>query len=273
VTPSRDKFAFEQDTAVERAGDDLFIATITDRWSIGGRPNGGYLMGTILTALSERLSIPDPLTSTGHFLSPAQPGPAEIRVNVIKQGRSLSTAQAILTQNGRDRLAALATFGALATVGVTRMAEGPPVHNTDLVSSIGRPTPFPIVERFEFEMPAEQARAAAGRPDDTAGPAEFVGTIRFADGMPPGPIAFPLLVDAFPPTVFRLGLVGWTPTLELTVHTRGQPAPGPLTLRVRSRYLINGLVEEDGELWDKDGTLVALSRQLAKIVVDQQPAR
>jgi hypothetical protein len=272
VSASGDTFAFEQDTAVEKAGDDLFIAHITDRWSIGGRPNGGYLMGTILTALSERLSSPCPLTSTGHFLSPAQPGPAEIRVNVIKEGRSLSTAQAILSQNGRDRLAALATFGALAAEGVTRMAEGAPTHGADLVSSIGRPTPFPIVERFEFEMPAEQSRAAAGQPDDTDGPAEFVGTIRFADGMAPGPIAFPLLVDAFPPAVFRFGLIGWTPTLELTVHTRGEPAPGPLTLRVRSRYLINGLVEEDGELWDGTGALVGLSRQLAKIVVHEQAA-
>ena len=71
-------------------------------------------MGVILTALSDRLSHPDPLTSTGHFLSPAEPGPAEISVNVIKEGRSLSTAQAILSQNGRDRVVALATFGSLS---------------------------------------------------------------------------------------------------------------------------------------------------------------
>ncbi len=170
-------------------------------------------------------------------------------------------------RSGRDRLAALATFGPLAAEGVTRIAENAPTHGTDLVSSIGRPTPFPIVERFELEMPPEQSRAAAGHPDDTEGPAEFVGRIRFADGMPAGPIAFPLLVDAFPPTAFRLGLFGWTPTLELTVHTRGEPAPGPLTLRVRSRYLINGLMEEDGELWDGTGALVAISRQLAKVIV------
>ena len=263
---SREQFAFDEDTAVEVGGNDLFIANITDRWSIGGRPNGGYLMGTILTALSHRLTQPDPLTSTGHFLSPAEPGPAEIKVNVIKEGRSLSTAQAVLTQNGRDRLVALATFGLLEDGGVTNVAEHAPIHG-DLVSSIGRPTPFPIVERFEMEMPPEQSRAAAGQPDDTEGPAEFVGRIRFADGMPASPLAFPLLVDAFPPTVYRLGLIGWTPTLELTVHARGRPVPGPLTLRVRSRYLINGLVEEDGELWDQTGTLVGQSRQLAKIVV------
>jgi len=266
VIESREQFAFEEDTAVDQGGTDLFIANITDRWSIGGRPNGGYLMGTILRALSLRLTHPDPLTSTGHFLSPAEPGPAEIRLNVIKEGRSLSTAQAVLTQSGRDRLVALATFGVLEDGGVTKVAENAPVQGDDLVSSIGRPVLFPIVERFELEFPPEQSRAAAGQPDHTEGPAEFVGRIRFADGMPASLLAFPLLVDAFPPTVYRLGLIAWTPTLELTVHARGRPVPGPLTLRVRSRYLINGLVEEDGELWDQTGALVGQSRQLAKIV-------
>jgi hypothetical protein len=266
VIEGREQFAFEEDTAVESRGNDVFIANLTDRWSIGGRPNGGYLMGTILRALAHRLTHPDPLTSTGHFLSPAEPGPAEIKVAVIKEGRSLSTAQAVLTQNGRDRVVILATFGELADEGVTRTAESAPVHGDDLISSVGRPVPFPIVERFVIEMPPAQSRAAAGQPDDTEGPAEFVGRIRFADGMPASPLAIPLLVDAFPPTVYRLGLIGWTPTLELTAHTRGRPVPGPLTLRVRSRYLINGLLEEDGELWDQTGALVGESRQLAKII-------
>jgi len=169
VIPGREQFAFEEDTAVQPGGENLYLANITDRWSIGGRPNGGYLMGTILRSLTHRLAHPDPLTSTGHFLSPAEPGPAEIKVNVIKEGRSLSTALAVLSQNGRERLVSLATFGVLADEGVSRVAENAPTHSNDLVSSIGRPIPFPIVERFEFEMPPEQARAAAGQPDHTNG--------------------------------------------------------------------------------------------------------
>lgn len=261
-------FAFIEDTAVSPRGENLYSTKVTDRWSIGGRPNGGYLMGIALTAIGQSLTHPDPLTSTGHFLSPAEPGPAEIRVTVSKKGRSVSTAQAVLRQGERDRLLMLATYGDLGAMeGQTRIMEDKPDPGSDLVSSKGRPTPFPIAERFEFVLPPDQAAAAMGNPGSAEGPAEFFGRIRFSDDMPATPESLPLLMDAFPPAVFRLGFIAWTPTLELTVHARGHPVPGWLTLRVRTRYLINGLMEEDGELWDETGSLVAESRQLARVLV------
>lgn len=261
-------FAFVEDTAVKARGHDVYDAVVTDRWSIGGRPNGGYLMGIILTAIGQSLTHPDPLTSTGHFLSPADPGPAEVAVIVQKRGRSVSTAQAVLRQGERDRLLVLATYGDLETsVGQTRILEEKPDPGPTLISSKGRPTPFPIVERFEYLLPPEQAAAASGKPSSIDGPAELFGRIKFADDMPASTSSLPLLMDAYPPAVFRLGMIGWTPTLELTVHARGRPVPGWLTLRVRTRYLINGLMEEDGELWDETGSLIAMSRQMARVLV------
>jgi acyl-CoA thioesterase len=52
-------------------------------------------------------------------------------------------------------------------------------------------------------------------------------------------------------------------TLELTVQLRGHPAPGWLACRASTRYVTGGYHEEDFEIWDSTGVLVAQSRQLA----------
>jgi acyl-CoA thioesterase len=57
------------------------------------------------------------------------------------------------------------------------------------------------------------------------------------------------------------------PTIDLTVHFRAPvPVEGPLLARFRSRFVRDGYFEEDGELWTRDGTLVAQSRQLALLL-------
>jgi hypothetical protein len=68
-----------------------------------------------------------------------------------------------------------------------------------------------------------------------------------------------------PPAVFDAVEGGWVPTLELTVHVRARPAPGWLRCWFRTRFLIDGYLEEDGEIWDEQDNLVALSRQLARL--------
>ena len=59
--------------------------------------------------------------------------------------------------------------------------------------------------------------------------------------------------------------MGWAPTLELTVHVRARPAPGWLMLRHETRNVAGGMFEEDCEVWDAAGRLVAQSRQLARL--------
>jgi hypothetical protein len=88
------------------------------------------------------------------------------------------------------------------------------------------------------------------------------GWFGFADGRPVDTLALLLAADAFPPAVFNLGLPrGWVPTVELTVHIRGVPAPGPLRCQFRTRFVTGGALEEDSEVWDSAGQLVAISRQ------------
>jgi len=77
------------------------------------------------------------------------------------------------------------------------------------------------------------------------------------------------LTDSWPPAVFTRSTSPLAvPTLDLTVHLRGAlPRQGYWVLgRFRTRVARAGFLEEDGELWSRDGELLAQSRQLALAV-------
>ena len=100
----------------------------------------------------------------------------------------------------------------------------------------------------------------------------IAGWFRFADGREPDPLALLTVCDVLPPVTFDLGMPGWAPTLELTVHVRAHPAPGWLKVRHATRNLAGGMFEEDCEIWDSAGRLVAQSRQLALLPRPMCPA-
>ncbi len=119
-----------------------------------------------------------------------------------------------------------------------------------------------FVKHFDLRVTPETASWALSRPSGTG---EMAGWTRFVDGRPPDTRSLAVVADAFPPAVFNLVETGWVPTLELTLHVRSRPAPGWLQCRFRTRHLLNGYLEEDGEIWDETGRLVAMSRQLARL--------
>jgi acyl-CoA thioesterase len=117
-----------------------------------------------------------------------------------------------------------------------------------------------IAERIEFrrvELPGWFRGEPTGQPSS-----EF--WMRFADGRDADLLALPLVVDANPPPVLELGVS--TTTIQLTVHLRAKPAPGWLACRATTRFVGGGYHEEDFEVWDSAGILVAQSRQLALVL-------
>ena len=87
--------------------------------------------------------------------------------------------------------------------------------------------------------------------------------MRFTDGRDADLLSLPLLVDSTAPSVLELGVA--STTVELTVYLRAQPAPGWLACRQPARFVSGGYHEEDFEVWDSAGALVAQSRQLAVV--------
>jgi acyl-CoA thioesterase len=255
---------FDEAVRVDPAGPGAgrFQAEITDRWNIGNAPNGGYLVSVVLAAVGVSVARPDPVAVSAHFPSRTVPGPAEIEVEVLREGGH-SAAAARLLQESQTRVHVVATFGDLGTAsGPTTVLEPTPVFAPpeECVRAEGPVAPE-FVRRFDLRLTPETAVWATSKPSGTP---EMCGWIRLADGREPDTAILPLVADAFPPTLFNLMQTGWVPTIELTVHVRGRPAPGWLQCRFRTRYLIEGYLEEDGEVWDSTGRLVALSRQLAR---------
>ena len=84
-------------------------------------------------------------------------------------------------------------------------------------------------------------------------------------GLPTSALATVVAGDVLPPVVFEMGLFGWAPTVEMSVGLRSAPAPGWLRMRTRAHLVADGWFDEDVDIWDSTGRLVARARQLARV--------
>lgn len=267
---------FERDTAVERVGAGHYRGAVDPGWSVveGGAPNGGYLMAIGARAMREDVAHPDPVSLTAHFLSVPEPGAVDVHVEVVRRGRRHSTVAARVMQGDQERVRLLGAFGDLGTAeGPTRVdREPPPLPPIDVCSDAsaidveraragGYPIP-PIVERLDRRSPDAVLRWAEGVP---TGRGEMGGWTAWPDADVVDTLGLLVVADGYPPAVFNTGdsSLGWVPTVELTVQVRRRPAPGNLAAWFTTTAISDGYLEEDGEIWDADGHLVALSRQLA----------
>jgi acyl-CoA thioesterase len=261
------EYEFDQDIVVERVEPGVFAGRLSDRWNIGSVPNGGYVLAVALAAVRQTLPAPDPLTVTAHYLRPSAPGPVEVHVETIKIGRQYSTASARLLQNGEENARVLATYGDLSAQSGTPthvFGTAPELPPRDAATAQPNPGFTPPTTAFARRVEIRQGHTIFDplRPGETP---ELTGWLRFTDGRRPDVHALSVIVDAFPPVVFRVLPSGWVPTLELTVHVRARPVSEWVCCRFRTRFIFGGLLEEDGEVWDDNGTLLALSRQLAAV--------
>lgn len=268
---------FDDETRLSPAGEGRYSGRVHSCYNIGGNPNGGYLMALAVSALRDRLpQHPDPVSIGIHYLRPGIGDEAcEVQTEVIRAGRSVSTARATLLQQGVARLEVLATMGALGTgESGTKSSEAdavqrltipmpsmPPPEQCVARSGAAQGITIALLDRLDIRLHPDDAKPGL-LPE-----ARLRGWIRFLDGREPDPFASLLFADAFPPAVFGLlGVVGWVPTIELTVHLRSRPAPGWVLGQFSARDLDDGRLIEDGLLWDSTGRLIAQCRQLAMLL-------
>ena len=260
---------FSETTAVSPLGEGRYRAELGDAFGFETKPggpvvlNGGYLMAVLMRAAVAESEHEHPVSTAVSFLRPGLPGPAEVVVERRREGRTASMLRASLVQGGEPLLDALVTTGTLdPDAKPAYVGRQPPMPAPEACPPPGRARPkkgFPAQVDMRFDP------AVMGWLDgDFTGRPEMRAHVRLQDGDDPDPYVLALAIDALIPVVTNAGFPGWSPTVELTWHLRALPAPGWLAVHGTGRMVNDGWSDENVEIWDAAGNLVAQSRQLAR---------
>jgi hypothetical protein len=202
---------FDRDTALVRRAPGVYDIDLSAGWAIGNAVNGGYLLAVLGRALGETLPHRDPFSISAHYLTASQPGPAVVRTDVVRTGRTLSTGQASFFQydeQGREveRIRVLASYGDLDALpdDVRTTAEPPALPPMDqCFGPQDGPAPVDgssaITDRLMIKLDPATLGWALGAP---SGKGEMRAWFGLADGRDADPLSLLLAVDALPPTAF-----------------------------------------------------------------------
>ncbi|MFC4590017.1 thioesterase family protein [Sphaerisporangium corydalis] len=265
---------FQEATAVRRVtpGGGEFAATLDRQWSVGGKLHGGYLLAVLGRAAGEASGAAHPHVTavSGSFLAPPGPGPAEVLVETLRAGKSVTQVRARLAQDGRPCVEALIALGLLDESGPW-WSGTEPVDLPDEQECVRTP---PVSPGGDFEVPLMEVveqRLDPGHLAFTAGAPSRQGVIsgyqRLADGTDWDPLSLLVALDPVPPVSYDLGISGWAPTVQFTAYVRRLPVPGPVRVRMRSLDVSGGRMDEVANAWDAKGRLVAQASQLAAVRV------
>ncbi len=260
---------FSEVSRIVPCADGSFDAEVSSEWTIGGKPNGGYLLsllGRAAVAVGHHEHV---MAASAHFLRPPDPGPVKIEAEVLRAGRSASQLSAGLRQDGTRCVEAVITTTTIDATSVPYWDRGIPPPGMVPLEDCPRLSPrvpgglrVAIMEHVEVRLEPESAGFATGRP---TGRGELRGWLSLPEGEPFDPAALLFAVDGFPPATFDVAFAGWVPTFELTVYVRALPAPGPVRILQQARLIEGQKLDEACFVWDVRGRLVAQGTQLAGI--------
>lgn len=255
---------FDRDVFFDAQGESGFTGNLTDEWSINGNPNGGYLMAVLLSSMMAHSDKKRAAIVTANFIARTGAGETFVDVEKISQGNHFNRLQARMFQQGKEKIRAWGTFAEEGDCPGEKRYEGKepeiaPIENCLPIPEFG---PYTLYRNMDVRLDPSCAGWFQGQLSDIS---EHKGWIRFKDDRPADVLSLALMADSFPPPVFTTqGPVAWVPTIEFSVNIRSIPVTRWLKACFRSKYITCGLVEEDGELWDENGELVLLSRQIAQ---------
>ena len=260
---------FDQDLELSGSFSGGFECVISKHWLVNGIPNGGYLMALLAQAMQHDPSKSQAPILTANFTGRCRPGAAQISVTRMAASKQFDRFEASLLQKGKEKVRAFGTFAAPTdSCSIERYeAAAPRVAERQACTEMPQLPRYTVFKNTRVLLDPDCSGWIGGNLSERS---EQKGWIKFREEREFDIPALLLMADAFPPPVLASqGMVAWVPTIEFSVNVRRIPTSKWLKGIFRTRFITCGLLEEDGELWDENGELAAILRQIAQF----RPAR
>ena len=273
---------FEQFQAaldLTKVSDTVFSFTPNPKYFVGNTPHGGYLLALMNKAMTEVLPHPSAINSNIYYLDRTEPEPAELHIEILRTSRGSSMGQVKLIQN--NKITCL--YSSLCSdFQYMKGHSGLETPLPEIINSVEQDD-FKVMNYENFKLGSTpsfiQQLNMSVHPDHAwwdreistdAAEARCSAYLELQGGVA-DTFVLSYLADILPPVVQnKYGPLGWVPTLTLTCNIRQLPKTNLLFIDGIAKDISNGYFEQDCNIWDMSGNLVATSRQLAKILKSEE---
>src|SRR5210317_782289 len=249
------------------------------KYSVGNTPHGGYLLALMNKALTSVMPHQSVINSNIYYLDRTEPEQAELHVEVMRTSRGTSMGQVKLMQN--DKLTCLCS-ALCSDFEHMKGYSGLSTPLPKIMHSVSKED-FKVMNYENFKIGSTptfiQQLDMSVHPDHAWWDRDISNNVAEArcsaylelQGGSADTFVLSYLADILPPVVQnKYGSLGWVPTLALTCNIRQLPHTTSLFIDGLAKDISNGYFEQDCNIWDMDGNLVATSRQLAKILKSEE---
>jgi len=238
---------------------------IPEGWSQGRACFGGLIGALMYSALEELVPDRPPRSVYVSFIGPVAEGPVALKTEVLRAGGSVTQAECRLVQEGHTLAIMLVSFG-LARESKIRVAGPQPVA----MKPLDKAFPLPYVEGVSpvFLRYFDMRWATEHLPFSRSKEGSFGGWVRFKEELSINRSVLLAMIDAWPPAVIPM-YKHPAPSSSLTwtvEFTDEEISDEPWwQFHVDTEQGEGGYCVTQGQLWSKEGKLVALSRQTVTV--------
>ncbi len=263
-------------TDATQTGDNRWLVsvTISDQWQVIVGPNGGYLSALLLAGVKmvNQQALHSVRSVTVNFISASVPGPAQLSIQCIKQGRTLSLFQAMLYQGDRDIAQATVTLASdrlpISFCDIN-LPEIPHADTLQPMDWINTDSDFAVPFRAHYDQ-----RVGLGpTPFEKDDSGRIGGWMRFKDLRPVDDLGLLAMSDGWYPSIITRNLPQTVhfPSLDHTVHFLCSDFSSFgletfIGFEFTTEVAATGYLIEDGKMFSETGQLLAISRQMAAMV-------